>query len=283
MNERKTKKFCKKGGHYHFNKKIRTIAKKKMVHPYITQHMFGPHRICLFKIGTCLTCANCTDVMIDWDGSPYACSCNHSNTHNCREQRCKYYKLDEELKFFKHQIVTSESPDSDMKRYIEERINKSKENQKASKPLTKEEEAIINSNVFNRFAQETVINKEMFDDMSILSILDDREQINGIRESILKRPDIITKNGVINLFTVLTEKSKCFDIGSKYLIKINDNTVCVIVYDVTDHSVEFIHTTLSDDDGPMMAYEFSEDDEIICIKSIKKGSIINEETIKEET
>lgn len=282
MNERKTKKFCKKGGHYHFDKKIRTIAKKNMVHPYITQHMFGPHRICLFKIGTCLTCANCTDVMINWDGSPYACSCNHSNTHNGSEQRCKYYKLDEGLQFFKRQIVTSESPDSDMKRYIEERINNIKEEQKESKPLTKEEEAVINSNVFNRFAQETVSNEEIFDEF-ILSILDDSEQIDEIKKSIIKRPDIITKNGTINLFTVLTEKCKCFDIGSKYLIKINDNTVCVIVYDVTDNSVEFINATYSDGDGPIMAYEFSEDDKVICVKSIQKGSIINEETIKEET
>jgi len=272
MNERKTKKFCKKGGHYHFNKKIRTIAKKKMVHPYITQHMFGPHRICLFKIGTCLTCANCTDVMIDWDGSPYACSCNHSNTHNCREQRCKYYKLDEELKFFKHQIVTSESPDSDMKRYIEERINKSKENQKASKPLTKEEEAAIASYVYNGFVQETVINEEMFDDESILEHLNQ----NGIRESILKRPDIITKNGTINLFTVLTEKCKCFDIGSKYLIKINNNTSCIIVHNVTDHSVEFIYATYSDDDGPMMAYEFSEDEPIICVKNLVLKGLLSD-------
>ena len=271
MNERKTKKFCKKGGHYHFNKKIRTIAKKKMVHPYITQHMFGGHQICLFKIGTCLTCANCTDVMIDWDGSPYACSC-HSGSHNHEQCSCKCYKLDEELKFFKHQIVTSESPDSDMKRYIEERINKSKENQKASKPLTKEEEAAIASYVYNGFVQETVINEEMFDDESILEHLNQ----NGIRESILKRPDIITKNGTINLFTVLTEKCKCFDIGSKYLIKINNNTSCIIVHNVTDHSVEFIYATYSDDDGPMMAYEFSEDEPIICVKNLVLKGLLSD-------
>ena len=265
MNKREIKKFCKKGGHYHFDKKIRTIAKKKMVHTYITRHMFGMHKICLFEIGTCLTCANCTDVMIDWDGSPYACSCNHSRSHNHEQCSCKCYKLDEELQFFKHQIATSESGDSDMKRYIEERINNSKEDQKESKPLTKEEEAVLNSNIYNGFVQATVTNKKMFDDESIL---DDLNQTDEIRKSILKRPDIITKNGTINIFTILTENSKCFDIGSKYLIKINDNTECVIVYNVTDNSVEFIHVTLSDDELPLMAYEFSEDDEVICVKSI---------------
>ena len=272
MNKRKTKKFCKKGGHYHFDKKIRTIAKKKMVHPYITQHMFGPHRICLFKIGTCLTCANCTDVMINWDGSPYACSCNHSNTHNGSEQRCKYYKLDEGLQFFKHKIVTSESPDSDMKRYIEEGINSSKHSKED------QYQAVFIPDIDGNVIFNKLIQEETSEDQSILEYLDQQ-----YRESILKRPDIMTKNGTINLFTVLTEKSKCFDIGSKYLIKINNDTVCVIVHDVTDNSVEFINATYSDGDGPIMAYEFSEDDIVICAKSIQKGSIINEETIKEET
>ena len=71
MNRRQIKKFCKKGGHYHFDKTIKRMSHKRLMHPYITRAMFG-HMVNWYEIGTCITCEHCTDVMVDWDGTPYA-------------------------------------------------------------------------------------------------------------------------------------------------------------------------------------------------------------------
>ena len=121
MNKRQIKKFCKKkGGHYHFDKTIKRISHKKMMYPYVTIAYVNSHCISWHEIGTCLTCAKCTDVNIDWDGTPYMWwgdNCGGSDKFTC-----KRYELDPDIKFFKCMDIKSTSPDSELKRYIEESI-----------------------------------------------------------------------------------------------------------------------------------------------------------------
>ena len=120
MNKRQLKKFCKKGGHYHFDKTIKRIAHKKLMHPFVA-NSFG-HMISWFEIGTCMTCAHCTDVCLDWDGSPYMFWGSKIGCGGCDKFLCNRYKLDPEIEFFKFERVNSESPDSPLKRYIDETI-----------------------------------------------------------------------------------------------------------------------------------------------------------------
>lgn len=118
MNRRQIKKFCKKGGHYHFDKTIRRISHKRMMYPYVS-NSFG-HMISWCEIGVCLTCDHCTDVCIDWDGTPYMCW--GDNCSGTDKFSCKRYKLDPTLKFFKYEKIHNNSPDSELKRYIEDTI-----------------------------------------------------------------------------------------------------------------------------------------------------------------
>lgn len=119
MNKRKIKKFCKKGGHYHFNKNI-TKMSHKMMYPFVAN---APgHMIAWCKIGTCITCDHCTNVTIDWDGTPYMCYGADIGCGGAENFACKRYKLDPSLKFFKYQKITSNSPDCELKRYIDETI-----------------------------------------------------------------------------------------------------------------------------------------------------------------
>jgi hypothetical protein len=126
MNKRKIKKFCKKGGHYHFDKTIRRISHKRMMYPYVS-NSFG-HMISWCEVGTCLTCAHCTDVCIDWDGTPYMCWGSEIGCGGSDKFSCKRYKLDTDLKFFKYEKIHNNSPDSELKRYIDDTIEGFSEN-----------------------------------------------------------------------------------------------------------------------------------------------------------
>ena len=67
MNKRQIKKFCKKGGRFHFDKTISRMS-KKMMYPFVA-NTYG-HMISWCKMGTCITCDHCTDVTVDWNGTP---------------------------------------------------------------------------------------------------------------------------------------------------------------------------------------------------------------------
>ena len=126
MNKRKIKKFCKKGGHYHFDKTIRRISHKRMMYPYVS-NSYG-HMISWCEIGVCLTCDHCTDVCIDWDGTPYMCWGSEIGCGGADKFSCKRYKLDPTLKFFKYEKIHNNSPDSELKRYIDDTIEGFSEN-----------------------------------------------------------------------------------------------------------------------------------------------------------
>lgn len=153
MNKRQIKKFCKKGGQYHFDKTIRRMSHKRLMHPYVTRAMFG-HMVTWYEIGTCITCKHCTDVMVDWDGSPYAYYSTTIGCGGCGKFECKRYKLDKDLKFFKFKQVYADSPESDLKRYIDEQIEKAREQE------TKEKEE-----------RPFVVREELFNDESIIDYI----------------------------------------------------------------------------------------------------------------
>jgi hypothetical protein len=93
--------------------------------------------------------------MVDWDGSPYAYYSTTIGCGGCGKFACKRYKLDKDLKFFKFAHVYSDSPESDLKRYIDEQIEKeindSTEEEKEERPF--------------------VVREELFDDESILDYI----------------------------------------------------------------------------------------------------------------
>lgn len=122
MNQRQLKKFCKKGGHYHFDPNIRRMVKKGMMLPFVGNAGVA-HSISWCEIGTCLTCSHCTDVMVDWNGAPYAVYSTKIGCGGSEKFSCKRYRFDENLEYFKPEKVHPESPDSDLKKYIEEQIN----------------------------------------------------------------------------------------------------------------------------------------------------------------
>jgi len=156
MNKRQIKKFCKKGGYYHFDKTIKRMSHKRLMHPYITRTILFNHMITWYEIGTCITCDHCTDVMVDWDGAPYAYYSTTIGCGGCGKFACKRYKLDKDLKFFKFVPVHSDSPESDLKRYIDEQIKRlatdTTEEEKEERPF--------------------VVREELFDGESILEYLD---------------------------------------------------------------------------------------------------------------
>ena len=94
-----------------------------MMYPYVAIAYVNNHCISWHEIGTCLTCAKCTDVNIDWDGTPYMCW--GDNCGGADNFTCKRYKLNPNIKFFKYMDIKSTSPDSELKRYIEESIKNS--------------------------------------------------------------------------------------------------------------------------------------------------------------
>lgn len=132
MNKRQTKKFCKKGGYYHFDKTIREISHKRLMHPYVARDSFFNYMITWHAVGTCMTCEHCTDVMIDWNGEPYMCYSSTIGCGGCDKFTCKRYRLEKDLKFFKFALIHPDSPESDAKKYIEERIKNDKDDSAAS-------------------------------------------------------------------------------------------------------------------------------------------------------
>lgn len=154
MNKRQIKKFCKKGGHYHFDKTIKWMSHKRLMHPYVTRAGFFGHMVTWYEIGTCITCEHCTDVMVDWDGAPYAYYSTAIGCGGCGKFACKRYKLDKELKFFKFARFYSDSPESDAKRYIDEQI------ERETTDSTEEVQPSV------------VADKDLFDTESILEYLD---------------------------------------------------------------------------------------------------------------
>ena len=119
MNKRQIKKFCKKGGRFHFNKTISRMS-KKMMYPFVA-NTYG-HMISWCKMGTCITCDHCTDVTIDWDGTPYMCYGTKIGCSGADNFTCKRYKLDPDIKFFKYKKIVVNSPDCELKRYIDQTI-----------------------------------------------------------------------------------------------------------------------------------------------------------------
>lgn len=127
MNKRQIKKFCKKGGYYHFDKTIREISRKRLMRPFVAKDSFFNYMITWHEIGTCMTCEYCTDVMIDWNGEPYMCYSSTIGCGGCDKFTCKRYRLEKDLKFFKFALIHPDSPESDAKKYIEERIKNDKD------------------------------------------------------------------------------------------------------------------------------------------------------------
>lgn len=137
MNKRKLKNFFKKGGHYHYDKTIKRITHKKLLHPLVTETVCFTHAVVWIPIGQCPTCAHCTDMYIDWDGTPYMCFSKYGICGRCHgDYGCKRYKLDPDLKFFKIAEVHPDSPDSELKRYIDKQIeDKHEQSTSANMPM----------------------------------------------------------------------------------------------------------------------------------------------------
>ena len=124
MNKRQIKKFCKKGGRFHFDKTISRMS-KKMMYPFVA-NTYG-HMISWCKMGTCITCDHCTDVTVDWNGTPYMCYGSKIGCGGAANFTCKRYKLDPDIKFFKYKKINTESPDCELKRYIDQTIKELQE------------------------------------------------------------------------------------------------------------------------------------------------------------
>lgn len=127
MNKRQIKKYCKKGGRFHFDKTISRMS-KKMMHPFVA-NTYG-HMISWCKMGTCITCDHCTNVTIDWDGTPYMCYGAKIGCGGADNFTCKRYKLDPDIKFFKYKKINNESPDCELKRYIDQTIKELQERER---------------------------------------------------------------------------------------------------------------------------------------------------------
>ena len=249
MNRRQIKKFCKKGGHYHFDKTIKRMSHKRLMHPYITRAMFG-HMVNWYEIGTCITCEHCTDVMVDWDGTPYAYYSTAIGCGGCGKFACKRYKLDKDLKFFKFMRICSDSPESDLKRYIDEQI-KSETNDSAEEVEPSE-----------------TADQDLFDTESILDYLDQAYTRNvSFREILSTRPDVDINDDSIHYFVMHSDKADIFEVGKKYLIKVSDKTTCAICIEKNSaNEVTFLNAIVLEDEDPCMCYEFSESDgdEFLC-------------------
>lgn len=93
---------------------------KKMMYPFVA-NTYG-HMISWCKMGTCITCDHCTDITVDWDGTPYMCYGAKIGCSGADNFTCKRYKLDPDIKFFKYKKINVNSPDCELKRYIDQRI-----------------------------------------------------------------------------------------------------------------------------------------------------------------
>lgn len=124
MNKRQIKKFCKKGGRFHFDKSISRMS-KKMMYPFVA-NTYG-HMVSWCKMGTCITCDHCTDITVDWNGTPYMCYGAKIGCGGAENFTCKRYKLDPDIKFFKYKKINTESPDCELKRYIDQTIEELQE------------------------------------------------------------------------------------------------------------------------------------------------------------
>lgn len=258
MNKRQIKKFCKKGGHYHFDKTTKRMSHKRLMHPYVTRAMFG-HMVNWYEIGTCITCEHCTDVMVDWDGTPYAYYSTAIGCGGCGKFACKRYKLDKDLKFFKFVRICSDSPESDLKRYIDEQIKRE------TTDTTENDRPLVNK-------------EELFDDESILEYLDQlyaentsSEESNIVKAMITEiwrtRPDVDINDKSIHYFVMHSDKAGIFEVGKKYLIKVSDKTTCAIcIMKNTSTEVTFLNAIVLEDEDPCMCYEFnkSDGDEFLC-------------------
>ena len=283
MNKRQIKKFCKKGGHHHFDSNIRRMVKKRMMHPFVGNAGVA-HCISWCEIGTCLTCSHCTDVMVDWSGEPYACYSTKIGCGGSEKFSCKRYHFDENLEYFKPEKVHPESPDSDLKKYIEEQINDLHKNRK---PI-----------------EYPVHNDDLFNDKEILDYLDkqyeEQEAVSGskpgpftaedfkeaqltiendlMNELVEKfntetelfaiftevwstRPDVDINDRSIHYFVMYSDKADIFEIGKKYLLKVYDKTRCAICVEKRpSNEVTFLNAIVLEDEDPCMCYEFSESD-----------------------
>lgn len=194
MNKRQIKKFCKKGGHYHFDPTIRKISKKRMMYPYVTRGYYG-HMITWHEVGTCLTCLHCTDVMTDWSGEPYACYSTTIKCGGCDNFSCKRYKLDNEIEFFKFAHIYSHSPESDAKRYIDKQIKEMYESstdipvETGSNSSSEDIENKVNERL-KKWLDDYTVKEDLFNDKEILDYLDKQyDKQEAVSES---KPEPIT-------------------------------------------------------------------------------------------
>lgn len=155
MNKRQIKKFCKKGGRFHFDKTISRMS-KKMMYPFVA-NTYG-HMISWCKMGTCITCDHCTNVTIDWDGTPYMCYGAKIGCSGADNFTCKRYKLDPDIKFFKYKKINVNSPDCELKRYIDQTIKElhESEHEESENVLAHlEKRAMLEGDVFVKINPET--------------------------------------------------------------------------------------------------------------------------------
>ncbi len=264
MNQRQLKKFCKKGGHYHFDPNIRRMVKKGMMLPFVGNAGVA-HSISWCEIGTCLTCSHCTDVMVDWNGAPYAVYSTKIGCGGSEKFSCKRYRFDENLEYFKPERVHPESPDSDLKKYIEEQINDLHNNRKPieSKPVPftaedftaedfKEAQLAIENDLMNELIRKVEV---------------DSEVLATLTEVWSTRPDVDINDRSIHYFVMYSGKADIFEIGKKYLIKVFDKTKCAICVEKnSSNEVTFLNAIVLEDEDPCMCYEFSESDgdEFLC-------------------
>lgn len=264
MNKRQIKKFCKKGGHYHFDPNIRRMVKRGMMHPFVGDAGVA-HSISWCEIGTCLTCSHCTDVMVDWNGLPYAVYSTEIGCGGSEKFSCKRYRFDENLEYFKPERVHPESPDSDLKKYIEEQIDDLHNNRKPieSKPVPftaedftaedfKEAQLAIENDLMNELIRKVEV---------------DSEVLATLTEVWSTRPDVDINDRSIHYFVMYSSKADIFEIGKKYLIKVFDKTRCVICVEKnSSNEITFLNAIVLEDEDPCMCYEFSESDgdEFLC-------------------
>jgi hypothetical protein len=289
MNKRQIKKFCKKGGHYHFDPNIRRMVKKRMMHPFVGDAGVA-HCISWCEIGTCLTCSHCTDVMVDWSGKPYACYSTKINCGGSEKFSCKRYRFDDNLEYFKPEKVHPESPDSDLKKYIEEQINDLHKNRK---PI---EYPVVNDDLFNDkeildyldklydeqeaeneskpvpFTAEDfkeaqlAIENDLMNEL-IRKVEVDSEALATLTEVWSTRPDVDVNDRSIHYFVMYSGKADIFEIGKKYLLKVFDKTRCAICVEKnSSNEITFLNAIVLEDEDPCMCYEFSKSDgdEFLC-------------------
>jgi hypothetical protein len=183
--------------------------------------------------------------MVDWDGSPYAYYSTTIGCGGCGKFACKRYKLDKDLKFFKFAHVYSDSPESDLKRYIDEQIEKARERERNDSAEEVEPSATSD--------------EELFDDQSILDYLDQAYQ--SYQSYVESRQDVDINDKSIHNFVMYSHKADIFEVGKKYLIKVSDKTTCAIcIGKNSSNEVTFLNAIALEDEEPCMCYEFSESD-----------------------